>query len=176
MGVGRGGAAPARGPRAVLYLLGAAAVAAGVATDVLDLPRTALAVAAVLALVGLAGGVEDGPWGAGLVVAGAGAGALLGPDAQHLLGLSDLAPETAAGAGAALGLLGVVGLELTGRPWGLAATALGVAAVLGVLLDDVDVPALHRPATWAGLLFLLGAVNLLLWARDRELAAAGPRR
>lgn len=170
MGVG-----PARGPRALLYLLGAAAIAAGIGTDVLDLPRTALAVAGVLVLVGLAGGLEDGPWGAALVVAGAGAGALLAPEAGELLGRSDLARETAAGVGAGIGLACVVPLELTGRRWGVPATLLAVVATVGVLLDDVDVPALHRPGTWAALLFLLGAVNLLLWARDRELAAAGSR-
>jgi hypothetical protein len=167
---------PARGPRALLYLLGAAAVAAGIAAGVLDLPRTALAVAAVLVLVGLAGGPEDGPWGAALVVAGAGAGALLCPDLRDLLGSPDLAEETAAGVGAGLGLACVVPIELLGRPWGVAATLLAVAATTAVLLDDVDVPALDRPGTWAALLFLLGAVNLLLWARDRELASAGPRR
>ncbi|MDO9409129.1 hypothetical protein [Patulibacter sp.] len=165
---------PARGPRAVLYLAGAAAVAAGVLTDTLDLPRTALAVAAVLVLVGLAGGAEDGPWGAALVVAGAGAGALLAPQAGDLVG-SDVARETSAGVGAGVGLACVVLLELAGRPWGVAATLLAVAATVATLLDDLDVPALQRPITWAALLFLLGAVNLLLWARDRELGAAGPR-
>jgi hypothetical protein len=162
---------PARGPRAVLYLLGAAAVAAGVAGGSLDLPRTALAVAAVLVLVGLLGGLADGPWGAALVVGGAGAGALLAPS---LPGGLDVAAETAAGAGAGLGLACVVLLELAGRPWGAPATVLGVAAVLGVLVEDLDLPALHRPGTWAALLFLLGAVNLLLWARDREAALGGP--
>ena len=172
MGVGP---APARGPRALLYLLGAAAIAAGVGADVLDLPRTALAVAAVLVLVGIAGGPEDGPWGAALVVAGAGGGALLAPDAGELLG-RELARETAAGVGAGLGLSCVVLLELTGRRWGVAATLLAVAATVATLLDDLDVPALGRPITWAALLFLLGAVNLLLWARDRELRAAGGPR
>lgn len=166
--------APARGPRAVLYLLGAAAVAAGVGADVLDLPRVALAVAAVLVLVGLAG-PADGPWGAALVVAGAGAGALLAPDLAGLID-RDVARETAAGVGAGIGLALVLPLELTGRPWGAAATVLAVAATLGVLLRQVDVPALHRPGTWAALLFLLGTVNLLLWARDREIATTGPRR
>ncbi|MEV4421863.1 hypothetical protein AB0L40_18045 [Patulibacter sp. NPDC049589] len=165
--------APARGPRAVVYLLGAAAVAAGVAAGELDLPRTALAVAAVLVLVGLAGGPSDGPWGAALVVAGAGAGALLAPELPARL---DLARETAAGIGAGLGLVCVLPLELAARRWGVAATLLAVVATAGVLLDDVDLPALHRPSTWAALLFLLGTVNLLLWARDRELAAAAPKR
>ena len=185
MGVGRGGPparggpghrdAPARGPRAVTYLLGAALVAAGIAGDALDLPRTALAFAAVLAVVGVAGGPSDGPWGALFVVAGAGAGALLAPDASELLG-RELARETAAGIGAGAGLALVLPLELTGRPWGVAATAAAVVAVAATLLRDLDAPALQRPATWAALLFLLGTVNLLLWARDREVAQSGPRR
>jgi hypothetical protein len=144
-----------------------------VAGGSLDLPRTALAVAGVLVLVGLAGGLADGPWGAALVVGGAGAGALLAPS---LPGGLDLARETAAGAGAGVGLACVVLLELTRRPWGPAATALAVLATLGVLVEDLDLPALHRPATWAALLFLLGTVNLLLWARDREVALGGPHR
>ncbi|WP_026912787.1 hypothetical protein [Patulibacter minatonensis] len=141
-------------------------MAAGVAAGELDLARTAVAVAGVLLLVGLAGGLADGPWGAALVVAGAGAGALAAPGLAPRV---DVVPETAAGIGAAIGLVAVVPLVLTARPWGPGATLLAAACVAAVLLEDVDVPALHRPGTWAGLLFLLGAVNLLLWARDREL-------
>jgi hypothetical protein len=148
-------------------------VAAGISVGELDLARTAVAVAAVLLVVGLAGGVPDGPWGAVLVVAGAGAGALVAPELAPRL---DVATETAAGVGAATGLVAVVPLVLTGRRWGPAATVLAAVCVAAVLQEDVDVPALHRPGTWAGLLFLLGAVNLLLWARDRELTSVGPRR
>lgn len=167
--------APARGPRALLYLAGAALIATGVGTDALDLPRVALALAAVLVLVGLLGGPADGPWGAATVVAGAGAGALLAPELAELAS-RDVARETAAGIGAGAGLALVLPLELTGRPWGPAATLSAVAATTAVLLRQVDVPALHRPGTWAALLFLLGSVNLLLWARDREVAQSGPRR
>lgn len=150
-------------------------MAAGTASGDLDLPRTALALGVVLLLVGLFGGAADGPWGAALVVAGAGGGALIAPDLSDLLG-RELARETAAGAGAGAGLLCVLPLELTGRRWGVAATGLAVAAVAATLLRDLDAPALQRPGTWAALLFLLGTVNLLLWARDREVALSGPRR
>jgi hypothetical protein len=129
-------------------------------------------VALVLALVGLLGGREDGPWGAALVLALAGAGALLLGEAPARL---ELTLDTAGAIGGGAGLL-LVGLaELRGLRMGLLATATAVAALVAIVVARYDVPALVRPGTWAALLFLLGAVNLLLWARDREAGLTGPR-
>jgi hypothetical protein len=168
----RPGPAPARGPRAVLYLGGAAGLlAAALGTD-LELGQVGLAVALVLALVGLLGGREDGPWGAALVLALAGAGVLL---ADHVPARLSITHDAAAAIGGGAGLL-LTGLaEARGVRMGLLATTAAVAALVAIVAARYDVPALVRPGTWAALLFLLGAVNLLLWARDREAGLTGPR-
>ncbi|MGX6448749.1 hypothetical protein ACVU7I_11880, partial [Patulibacter sp. S7RM1-6] len=59
---------------------------------------------------------------------------------------------------------------------GVAATAAAVAGVAAVVAARTELTALARTETWGALLFLLGAVNLLLWARDREVALSGPQR
>jgi hypothetical protein len=156
----------------VLYGLGAAGLVAGAATGALDLPRVGPSVAVVLALVGLLGGRDEGPWGAALVVGLAGAGALVWSRVPADLGLTRDACA-AIGGGAGLVVAGL--LELRGLRLGLASTAAAVAALVAVLAARDDVPALGRPSTWAALLFLLAAVNLLLWARDREAGLTGPR-
>jgi hypothetical protein len=106
------------------------------------------------------------------VLALAGAGALLFDEAPARL---DLTLDTAGAVGGGVGLL-LVGLaELRGVRMGLVATAAAVAVLVAIVAARYDVPALVRPGTWAALLFLLGAVNLLLWARDREAGLTGPR-
>jgi hypothetical protein len=55
------------------------------------------------------------------------------------------------------------------------ATLTAVAATAAVVALRGDVPALERPLTWGVMLLLVGSVNMLLWARDREVALTGPR-
>lgn len=165
--------APSRAPRAVLYLVGGAAIAGAGLAGALSLSHVPLAVAAVLLLVGLASR-QDAPWGALAVLALAGLGVL----AVERGWVPRVEPTRDVGAavGAGAGLVLVVLLDAYGAVVGVAATAAAVAGVAAVIAAREDVPALARPEAWGALLFLLGAVNLLLWARDREVALTGSGR
>ncbi|MGE4428784.1 MAG: hypothetical protein AB7G37_20200 [Solirubrobacteraceae bacterium] len=167
-----GRSSPARGPRAVVYLGGGAVVLGAVAADRLPLDRVPLALGACLLLAAALCGRDDGPWGAGLVVSAAGVGAL--GAGEGWAGV-DIAPTTGTAVGAAAGLL----LALAVDRWvavGVVGTATATVALVSVLAARDEVPALGRPGAWGAWLVLLGAVNLLLWARDRELELTVGRR
>jgi hypothetical protein len=163
---------PARGPRAATYLPGGVVVLALSAAERLPLERVPLALAAVLLLAAASCGRDDGHWGAAIVLAGVGIG-VLGAE-EGWTGL-DVTRTAGAAFGGALGLLLVVLLDAR-IAVGVPGTALATAATIAVLARREELPALGRPAVWGTLLLVLGAVNLLLWARDRELGAGAPRR
>ncbi|WP_210492365.1 hypothetical protein [Patulibacter sp. SYSU D01012] len=165
--------APSRAPRAVLYLGGGVAIGAAGLAGALPLAHVPLAVAAVLLLVGIASR-EDAPWGAVLVLGLAGLGVLAAE--RGWVPRVEPTRDVGAAVGAGAGLVLVVLLDAYGAVVGVASTAAAVAGVAAVIAAREDVAALARPETWGALLFLLGAVNLLLWARDREVALSGPRR
>lgn len=167
-----GNAVPRRAPRAVVYLLGGGLIVAAAVADLLPLARVPLAVALVLGVCAALCGRGDGPWGAAVVLLGVGAGAW----AAEWSALPDAVTEThGALAGLAVGALAVVGLDARGVAVGPVATLTVVAATAAVVALKGDVPALERPLTWGVMLLLVGSVNMLLWARDREVALAGPR-
>ncbi|WP_320671481.1 hypothetical protein [Patulibacter defluvii] len=170
---GGGATAPRRGPRALAYLAGGAATTIAQAGDRLPLERVPLAVGGCLLACALLCGRRDGPWGAALVVVGVGLGALAA-DRGWTAGI-ELSTTAGAAFGGGIGLLAVLLLDRR-LAIGVPGTVLAIAATIAVLRWRDELPALGRPATWGVWLLLLGAVNLLLWARDRELGSAGPRR
>ncbi len=163
---------PDRAPRAVVYLLGGGLIFAAAVADLLPLARVPLAAAATLLVCAAICGRGDGPWGAGVILLAVGLGAW-GADWSALP--ADLTPTHGAIAGLAVGVLATVVWRARGGVVGVAAaTAVVVATVATLALRD-QVPALERPLTWGVLLVLAGSVNMLLWARDREVALTGPR-
>lgn len=165
--------APARGPRAAVYLAGGAAMTVAQAGGDLTLGRVPLAVGACLLACAVLCGRRDGPWGAGLVLTLVGLG-VLAVERDWTLGL-ELSRTAGAAGGGAVGLLLVLLLDRRVAV-GVPGTAVAVTGTVAVLCWREDLPALGRPATWGVWMILLGAVNLLLWARDREVRSAGPRR
>lgn len=167
-----GGAVPSRAPRAVVYLLGGALLIAAALAGLLPLARVPLAVAVTLMVCAALCGRGDGRWGAAVVLLGVGAGAW----AADWSVLPEAVTVThGALAGLAVGALAVVGLDARGVAVGPVATLTAVAATAAVVALRGDVPALERPLTWGVMLLLVGSVNMLLWARDREVALTGPR-
>lgn len=156
----------------MIYLLGGAIVIAAAAADLLPLARVPLAVALTLLACAALCGREDGPWGAAVVLLGVGAGAWA---AEWSALPADVTAAHGALAGLAGGALAVVGLDGRGVAVGPVATLTAVAATGAVVALRGDVPALGRPLTWGVMLLLVGSVNMLLWARDREVALTGPR-
>lgn len=155
------------------YLLGGVAISIAAAADALPLERVPLAVAACLLVCAVACGRDDGPWGAAVVLALVGAAVLV---AERGWGGLTPSPALAAAVGGSIGLLLVLLLDARGVAVGIVATAAAVAGTVAVMAARDNVPALGRPLSWGLIVFLLGAVNLLLWARDREVGLTGPRR
>ncbi|MBF6619664.1 MAG: hypothetical protein ITG02_05475 [Patulibacter sp.] len=155
-----------------MYLLGGGVMIAAAVAGLLPLARVPLAAAAVLLVCAAACGRDDGPWGAGVLLLAVGAGAW-GAEWSAL-------PDTVSGshgalAGLALGVLVVVALDARGVAVGVVASATAAVATVAVVALRGQVPALERPLTWGVMLLLVGSVNMLLWARDREVALTGPR-
>ncbi|MCK9249828.1 MAG: hypothetical protein M0P31_12750 [Solirubrobacteraceae bacterium] len=167
-----GVAGPARGPRAAAYLVGGVAALAAVAADRLPLDRVPLAIGACLLVTAALCGRDDGPWGAALVVGAAGLGALAAGEGW---GGVDVAAPTGAAVGGAVGLV-LTPLADRVVAIGLGGTVSATVAVSAVIAVRDALPALGRPGAWGAWIVLLGAVNLLLWARDREVDLGGGRR
>jgi hypothetical protein len=155
-----------------VYLLGGGMMIAAAVAGLLPLARVPLAAAAVLLACAVACGRDDGPWGAGVLLLAVGAGTW-GAEWSALPATVDA--SHGALAGLAVGVLAVVALDARGIVVGLAATATAALMTVAVVALRGDVPALERPLTWGVMLLLVGSVNMLLWARDREVALTGPR-
>ncbi len=138
----------------------------------LPLARVPVAAAFTLLVCAAICGRDDGPWGAGVILLAVGAGAW----ASEWTALPATTTSThGALAGLAVGVLAVLALDARGVVVGVVASITVTAATAAVVAFRGDLPALGRPSTWGVMLVLVGSVNMLLWARDREVALTGPR-
>jgi len=165
--VAGGASAPVRLRRAAVLFAGAAAIAVAISPGPLPFYWTPLFTGAVYLGVVALGGRGDGYWSAALVVSCWGATVVS-------ISAGNLPIREAAAYMVAVGVAAIVAGALQKRGFTVSLTSLGLAIVVSGLFFALDRywVILGRARTYAVLLALWGAMELLLAARARGQAPA----